>query len=164
MAGGGEGDQGRGLRGGGRGRPTGLRPASRPDAFGDSGGGAVRLRRLRWGRSRRAPPLCLLWAEGDKSLCDRVVEAAFPLRLRLAAGSRHYSGRHFCWSALPGRRELRKAAVPPGRRWPGSPGRAGGFAQFRVLCLWQLVLPPAVRCRFTLSLFLNGISQGDLAR
>lgn len=92
----------------------------------------------------------------------------FRSRLRLAAGSRHYSGRHFCWSALPGRRELRNAAVPPARRWPGSPGE-GSRAEPATLpssvcyvCGSWCCLP--LLCRYTLSLFLNGISQGDLAR
>lgn len=86
MAGGGEGALGRGLRGGGRGRPIGERPASRPAAVGGSGGGgapsvAGRSRSAGCAGARAAGRLlCVsLGGEGGRSLCGRVVEVPFPL-------------------------------------------------------------------------------------
>lgn len=63
--------------------------------------------------------LCVLFGQRGINLSATAWwRRLFRSRLRLAAGSRHYSGRHFWWSVLPGRRGLRNAAVFPARRWP----------------------------------------------
>lgn len=51
---------------------------------------------------RRAPPLCLRGQRGVNLSATAWWWRPFRSRLRLAAGRRHYSGRHFCWSPPPG--------------------------------------------------------------
>lgn len=135
--GGGEGALGRGLCGGGRGRPIGERPASRPAAFGGGRGGggaplAVNLSRSA-GCAALGPPGASFvspWAQGGKSPCDRVVVVAFPLPAPPSSGQAPLQRPPFLLvraarEVRPGLRELCNAAAPLPGSQPGSPRRGG---------------------------------------